>query len=107
MEVIGTGMFRSIVDWGSGKNIYDQLALHFPIVYQFPSYYVIKCWLIYDQFFVKIYEKDDFCWSINQVVQNGILIILRLLIDNFTDQVISRFDRMIIFLSRNINFTKN
>ena len=61
---IHAGMVQSIGNWGGGggKEIFDQLASHFPQFDQLLSYCVIKNWSMFDHSLVKIdqivYQKD-------------------------------------------------
>ena len=59
---------------GEGKEIFYQLASHFPQFDQLSLSYVIKSWSIYDHFFIEI----------DQIVgQKDIINILRLLVGHF------------------------
>ena len=65
------GPKRQRLGGGWGKEIFDQLASHFPQFDQLLSYCVIKSWSIYDHFFI---EFDQIAG------QNDIINILRLLV---------------------------
>ena len=49
-------------------------------------------------------NQPSFIWFFGQ---NGLIFVLRLLVGHIADQIVSRLTRLIIFLSKNINYCKN